>query len=109
MPALPAAADVTGTWDLTVETQGATSHPSVALKQDGERISGTYQGQMGSSKLEGSIRGNDISFAVTLKFQDAPYTVTYTGTVSDDTMKGTARFGDSGTGNWTAKRRKNQA
>ncbi len=102
------AADVSGTWDMTVETQGSTSHPSIDLKQDGERVVGTYRGQMGSSKFEGTIKGTDIQFTVALKFQDASYTINYAGTVSDDTMKGTARFGDGGTADWTAKRRRSE-
>jgi hypothetical protein len=112
MPALPAAPevmDVTGTWDMTVETQEGAAHPSIMLKQEGETITGTYQGQMGKTDLKGTIKGDDIKFAVTLKFQDVTYTVTYTGTVGDDTMKGTARFGDAGSGTWSAKRRRNHA
>jgi hypothetical protein len=101
------AEDVTGTWDMTIEISGETAHPSILLRQDGERISGTYEGQMGKSSVEGSLKGTDIQFRVNLKFQDAVYTITYTGTVSEDGMKGTVRFGDAGTGNWSAKRRKN--
>jgi hypothetical protein len=101
------AEDVTGTWDMTVENSGEIAHPSILLRQDGERISGTYDGQMGKSSVEGSLKGTEIQFRVNLKFQDAVYTITYTGTVSEDAMKGTVRFGDAGTGNWSAKRRKN--
>ena len=101
------AEDVTGTWDMTVENSGEIAHPSILLRQDGERISGTYNGQMGKSSVEGSLKGTDIQFRVNLKFQDAVYTITYTGTVNEDAMKGTVRFGDAGTGNWSAKRRKN--
>jgi len=109
LPVAPEAMDVTGTWDLAVETQEGTAHPSITLKQEGETITGTYQGQMGKSNLEGTVKGNDIKFTVTLKFQDVTYTVTYTGTVGDDTMKGAARFGDAGSGTWSAKRRRNHA
>jgi len=99
--------DVTGSWDMTVEISGEAAHPSILLRQDGERISGTYEGQMGKSSVEGSLKGTDIQFRVSLKFQDSVYAITYTGTVSEGAMKGTVRFGDAGTGNWTAKRRKN--
>jgi hypothetical protein len=102
------AADVTGTWDLKVETREGTASPSIILRQEGERITGTYQGRMGNSRLEGSIKGNDINFTVTLKFQDVSYKVTYSGVVSEDTMKGTTRFegGGAGAGTWSARRRK---
>ncbi len=107
--ATPVTADVSGVWDLTVEIAGSSSHPSITLKQDGDRISGWYEGQMGKSDLDGSVKGSEIKFIVTLKFQDAAYAVTYSGTVDADSMKGTVRFGDSGTGNWSARRKKNDA
>lgn len=106
--ARPGAADVTGTWEMEVKSQEGTAHPTITLRQEGERITGTYQGKIGESALEGTVRGFDIRFAVNLKFQDVSYTITYTGTVSGDHMEGTARFGDAGTGNWSARRKKNQ-
>ena len=105
-PAKPAVADVTGTWLMTVEAPEGTAHPTILLKQEGERITGTYRGRMGESDLSGTIKGADIRFSVTLRFQDVSYVVVYSGSVSDDSMKGTARFGDTGTGNWSAKRTK---
>lgn len=101
-------ADVSGSWDLTVESQGGTSHPSITLKQDGERISGTYEGKL-EGRLEGTIKGNEINFSLSLKFEDVSYTVTYSGTVAENSMKGTVRFGDSGTGSWSAVRKKSRA
>ena len=108
LPARTESVDVTGAWDLTVESQEGTAHPSVTLKQEGERITGTYEGKVGGS-LEGTLKGNEIKFSLTLKFQDASYTVTYTGTVSDNSMKGTVRFGNTGTGSWSAVRKKSLA
>jgi len=108
LPARLGAADVTGTWEMEVKSQEGTAHPTITLRQEGERITGTYQGKIGQSGLEGTVRGSDIGFAVNLKFQDVSYTVTYTGTVSGDQMEGTARFGDAATGKWSAKRKKNQ-
>ena len=97
--------DVTGTWDLRVETSGGVATPSVTLKQQGEKITGIYRGRMGESKLEGTIRANKITFSVHLQFQDQPITITYSGTVEKEVMKGTARFGDRGSAGWMGKRR----
>ncbi len=108
-PAKPAATDVTGAWLMTVEAPEGTAHPTILLKQEGEKITGTYRGRMGESELSGTIKGSEIRFSVTLKFQDVSYVVVYSGSVSDDSMKGTARFGDTGTGDWSAKRRKQPA
>ncbi len=105
IPLLRAQTDVTGTWDLTVETQQGTANPSVTLQQAGEKLSGTYRGRLGDSKVEGTLRGNDIQFSVTLRFQDQPLVITYTGTADRDSMRGTVQFGDRGSGTWSGKRR----
>ena len=105
IPLLHAQTDVTGTWDLTVQTQQGTATPSLALQQSGEQLSGTYHGRMGDSKVDGTVRGKDIQFTVTLRFRDQDHVISYAGTVDMDTMKGTVQFGDRGSGTWSGKRR----
>jgi D-glucosaminate-6-phosphate ammonia-lyase len=100
------AADVTGVWDLTVESQEGIAHPSITLKQRGNDISGVYEGKIGVSELSGTVQGNEIKFTVHLKFQDVQYTISYAGTVQNDTMTGTTRFGNGSSGVWSAKKRK---
>lgn len=100
--------DVGGTWDMTVEIAGGASHPSLMLQQDGERISGSYEGQLGKSSVTGTLKEKEIEFTVNLKFQDATYSIVYSGTVSADLMEGTVQFSGGATGNWSAKRRKTQ-
>ena len=107
LPAHQDRADVTGPWELTVVSQEGTAHPSMLLRQEGERVTGTYAGNV-TGNLEGTVKGNEISLRLRLKFQDASYTVAYTGTVSGDTMKGAVRFGNSGSGTWSASRKKSQ-
>lgn len=99
------AVDVTGVWDMTLQSQEGTAHPTITLNQAGEKITGIYEGKIGSSKVTGTIQGNDIKFTVSLKFQDVTYSVSYAGTVSGDSMKGTTRFGNGGTGTWSARKR----
>ncbi|NWG12600.1 MAG: hypothetical protein HXY20_03600 [Acidobacteria bacterium] len=105
LAAFSASTDVSGTWDLTVESEQSTANPSLTLVQSGEQLSGTYRGRMGQYRIEGTIRGNDIRFSVTVRFQDQPVVVIYSGTVDTDSMSGTVQFGDYGSGTWTAKRR----
>jgi hypothetical protein len=105
LPASAKAEDVSGPWDLTVESRQGTATPVVIFKQDGERLAGTYRGRMGETPLQGTIRGNNIQFTVNLKFRDQDFVVTYTGTVDGSAMRGSVRFGDSSSGTWTARRR----
>jgi hypothetical protein len=102
----PGAVDVTGVWDVSITSQEGTAHPSLTLRQDGEKITGTYSGRMGDADLEGTLKGNDIRLTFALKFQDVSYTVTYRGTVTDNGMQGSASFSNGGAGTWSAKRRK---
>jgi hypothetical protein len=96
--------DVSGTWDLTVETpQGAMSLTST-FKQDGEKLTGTQSSQMGEMPLEGTLKGADIAFAIVIDMQGQQMTITYTGKVDGETMSGTIEFGSFGSSTWTAKK-----
>jgi hypothetical protein len=98
------AADVSGTWDVVVETPQGSGTPVFVLKQDGEKLTGTYKGQLGEAPVTGTISGN----AITLKFTvnaDEQVKVEYRGTVDGNAMKGTARFGTYGDGTFSGTKR----
>ena len=103
------AAKVSGEWALTVETPNGTGTPSVIFKQDGEDLTGTYKGRFGESKLKGSIKGNEIKFSVTISPQGQDLVIEYSGTVDGDSMKGKAKFGEFGEGNFTGKKKSGDA
>ncbi|HEY6969610.1 MAG TPA: hypothetical protein VJA94_10425 [Candidatus Angelobacter sp.] len=98
-------ANVNGEWNLTVETPNGTGTPSVIFKQDGENLTGTYKGRFGESSVKGIIKGNDIKFSTTISPQGQDILVEYSGTVDGDTMKGKAKFGELGEGNFSGKRK----
>lgn len=97
--------DVTGEWRFQVELSAGSGSPTFSFKQEGEKLTGTYHGQLGEAPLTGTVKGNQISFS--FKVSGAVEgTVTYTGTIeSNDSMKGHAEYGDAASGTWTAKRK----
>ena len=99
------AAKVAGEWAITVESPQGTGTPSLVLKQDGETLTGTYKGRLGEVPLKGTIKGNDIKFTVTVSPQGQDLVIEYAGTVDGDTMKGKAKFGEYGEGNFTGKKK----
>ena len=104
-PASPApAGNITGTWNGTVETSQGTGSPTFTFKQEGEKLTGNYKGQLGEAPLTGTLKGNDISFSFKLNFQGEEFTITYTGKVEGNNMKGKAMLGQLGEANWTAKK-----
>lgn len=96
--------DVSGAWDMTVESDTGAGDALVTFRQDGQDLTGTYKGRMGESALTGSIRDTSIQFSVTLRFRDITFTVTYRGKVEGDGMQGTADFGEGKSGTWRARR-----
>src|ERR1700736_1780929 len=73
--------DVTGKWAFAVETAAGAGTPTITLKQDGEKLTGHYSGQLGEADLTGTIKGSDFTFKFTVDAQGNMLDVTYTGTV----------------------------
>ncbi len=98
--------NVSGEWLLTIDTPNGTFNPTVTFKQDGDKLTGTYKGRFGESKLEGTITGKDLKWTVKMTFQDQSFELAYKGTVDGDSMKGTVEMGEMGSADWTGKRKK---
>src|SRR3954467_5360410 len=98
-------AKVAGVWSFSVELAVGTGHPTVTLKQDGEKIPGTYDGRYGPSPLEGTVKERTIEFTVSMTAEGAAVTGVFTGTVQEDGMLGSVAFDQAGEGTWTAVRK----
>jgi hypothetical protein len=106
-PAAPAAdkPNISGAWAFQVETPQGAGTPTFTFKQDGEKLTGQYKGAFGEAPVEGSVKANNVEFAIKVDAQGQKMTITYKGTVEKDgTMKGTAEVGELGSATWTAKR-----
>ena len=62
------AADISGKWRFDVETDAGSGSPSLVLKQDGQKVSGTYSGTFGEVPLNGTVDGEKVE----LQFEVAP-------------------------------------
>ena len=93
-------ANVAGAWNVKVSGDSGNADQKIDLKQDGNKISGTFKGPRQSGTIEGTLDGNNIKFRV-----KAFVPLDYVGTVDGDTMKGTLT-GRGKSGNWTATRAK---
>ena len=97
--------DVTGKWAFNVETAAGAGTPTMTFKQDGEKLTGHYSGQLGESDLAGTVKGADISFSFTIDAQGTMIKATYSGTVENkDSLKGKVVLEGLGDGTFTAKR-----
>ncbi len=96
--------DVSGTWDFQVETSAGSGSPTFTFKQDGEKLTGHYKGLFGEADLTGTVKGAEIKFSFKVSVGGQEGTITYTGTIEKNTMKGTAQLGELGAATWTAKK-----
>ena len=97
------AADVSGNWDAQVDTSAGAGSPSFVLKQDGEKLSGTYSGALGQAQLTGTVKGEAIEFSFEVSPQGDKVKVIYKGTIKSATsMAGSMAIQGLGDGTWTA-------
>jgi len=102
--AFAADANIAGEWDMAVETQAGTGTPHFSFKQDGSTLSGTYKGQLGEAPITGTIKGNEATWSFKVSAQGMDLTVTYSGTVDGNTIKGKMQLGDMAEGTFTGKK-----
>ncbi len=102
--AVVAQTDVTGTWNMTIDTeQGATS-ATLTIQQDGEKLTGSVDSDQGTLEFEGTISGTKLEWVMEVDAGGAFLEVTIAGTVDGDEMTGTLDLGGYGGGDWTATR-----
>ena len=102
---LAQATNVTGEWAFNVTTDQGAGTPAITFKQDGEKLTGKYAGQLGNADLAGTVKGDAIHFTFTLDVQGQQAPVTYDGTVEKNTMKGKLDIGGMVTGTFTATKK----
>ena len=99
-----APATIAGQWQFTVELAVGTGRPLVTFKQDGGKITGTYEGRYGKSALEGTVNENHVEFTVTVVAEGTTVSGVFSGHYEDDRMSGDVDFEGAGEGTWTAVR-----
>ena len=104
--ALAFAADLTGTWEFNVETDMGSGTPIMTFKQDGNKLTGTYKGQLGEAPLQGTVNGDKVEFSFEVSPAGDKIVVKYAGSLSGkDSMKGTVDLGGQAVGKFTASKK----
>ena len=105
IPVMGQAVNITGEWAFTVQTDQGGGTPTITFKQDGEKLTGKYNGQLGVADLTGTVKGNDVKFTFTVDVGGQQAPVSYAGTVEKNTMKGTLDIGGMVNGTFTATKK----
>lgn len=100
------AVDLSGEWDLVVQSPNGTGTRTLTLVQTGDSITGTVSSSRASGELEGLVEGDTLTFTALLMMESGPFPVTYRGTFTGEEMSGTIDFGDYGSGTFSGRRAK---
>ena len=98
--------NITGTWEMTVESPQGAMTITANYKQEGETLTGTHVSEMGEAPLKGTVKGNEIVYTLNIDAGGQQMSIVHKATVDGDAIKGTAEIGDMGTMSFTAKRKK---
>jgi D-glucosaminate-6-phosphate ammonia-lyase len=97
--------DVSGTWELNVESPMGSRASDAIFTQTGETLGGKMVSPRGEVPLTGTIDGDTVKFGINVNVQGQSLQIDYSGTITGDTMSGTVMFGSFGDGKWTGKRK----
>jgi hypothetical protein len=101
-----AAADITGKWTSSFDTQIGKQNYTYEFVVKDSKLTGRMKSDLGESDvLDGKVDGDKVSFGEILKFEGMEIKILYTGTiVSADEIKLTRNVADFATEELVAKR-----
>ncbi len=83
------AANISGTWKGTAQTDHGKIERTFILKAEGDKLTGgTISSNMGKGRIaDGKIAGDTLSFTITVKYQGEDLKLMYTGKITGDEIK----------------------
>jgi opacity protein-like surface antigen len=84
------AADVTGTWTASFDTQVGKQNYTYTFKQTGTKLTGKAKSELAMSEseiAEGTVNGDDVSFVENLDYMGMPLRIVYKGKIAGDEIK----------------------
>ncbi|HEY6190649.1 MAG TPA: amidohydrolase family protein [Pyrinomonadaceae bacterium] len=83
--------DLSGTWTITYDVNGQSIPGTLALRQQGNQLTGTIQSSFGTSELSNGAAGPEgFRFNTTETIQGRTVLITVTGTANGKELRGTA-------------------
>jgi hypothetical protein len=103
--AFAVAPDFSGSWTITRQSPMGEHSDAMTIVQKGENLTVTIQSPRGPQTYAGICKDAAVSWSGKRRRPDGvETTVTYTGKLESETLKGTVQLGDRGTFAWSAVR-----
>jgi hypothetical protein len=107
-PTSAPAPSLAGKWTMTLETEQFTATPALEFAQQGDKLTGTYEGRYGKFAFTATLKGRALEFGFTMSAEGTDVQMAFKGEVATDykSIKGSADLGGMGSATWTAVRAK---
>ncbi|MEJ7768312.1 MAG: aminotransferase class V-fold PLP-dependent enzyme [Chitinophagaceae bacterium] len=102
--AVTPAANLSGSWEATIEFFSSTSKHILYLEQDSNWIKGSHKGDFSVRELTGSIEGDTVKLRSVDRQAADSITFIFSGTVSGNSISGSIYMGEYRTAKFTAER-----
>jgi L-seryl-tRNA(Ser) seleniumtransferase len=97
--------DLTGRWDVHIQFAAGTFDHTLHVKQQGNQLQGTHQGDFTARDFSGVISGDDVSINSSVgEAHGAALSYRFTGKLEGEKMSGTLDMGEYLGAKWTATR-----
>jgi hypothetical protein len=96
--------DMAGEWEVMFTTPLGHQEFTMFIVQEGPRLTGRLTSDAGEFPLRGRLEGDEFEITWSLPDQDRILAITFKGKVEGDSIRGTARLGDRGTGTLSGSR-----
>jgi hypothetical protein len=103
--AATAQANLTGPWEVTIDSPQGAMTIDADLKQEGEALTGVITSPMGTVELKGTFKNDELSFSYTVPLQGQNLDITMTGKLAGDNIDGLVAIAGLGEVPWKAKRK----
>ena len=100
----PPAVDLAGRWNVRIEYAAGSSTHVLHLRQTGNDIAGTHQGDFVARDVTGTISGSDVRLRSNYGQGGDSLSFTFAGKASGDGMSGELDMGEYLGARWTARR-----
>jgi hypothetical protein len=109
--ATPAAVNITGSWNLSVNSPQGPMDVTLDVRQNGTILTGTTSSMVGTAEIvSGSINGSNFRFTVNINSPEmGSFSVTFAGTVQDNRMSGTLDIPGMGSMDFTGSKNPGEA
>lgn len=96
---------IDGEWIMTIDTPRGAMDSKLMISTEGEAVSGTMTSPVDGADvpIKGTLKGSTLTFSVTVEAPPGPITLTMTGEVAENTIKGSFSGGPA-SGAFSAKR-----